>query len=166
MKRTLLEAVNRRFSNTEDTEPYSVATLEDPRYKDRYFTGAVSAKLAEDALLREIRKMERTLNDGGASATQPAVTEEDTASATTEPADKMTRLAADWRCCHPGPVQALGEPDKGAGGGEQFRAIPSDAEKCATHTNRQSVAERGSHRPSGRPLHGHGHAPPHASVVL
>ena len=35
MKRTLLEAVNRRFSSTEDEPLYSVATLVDPRYKDR-----------------------------------------------------------------------------------------------------------------------------------
>lgn len=55
----------------------------------RFFTDAVTAKLAKDALLLEMRKVERTLNDGAASATQPAAIEEDTASATTEPADKV-----------------------------------------------------------------------------
>lgn len=36
MKGTLLEAVNRRFRDVESEPLYSVATLLDPRYKDRY----------------------------------------------------------------------------------------------------------------------------------
>lgn len=35
MKSTLLQAVNERFGNIEDNPLYSVATLLDPRYKDR-----------------------------------------------------------------------------------------------------------------------------------
>lgn len=36
MNRALLEAVNRRFRDLESKPVYSVATLLDPRYKDRY----------------------------------------------------------------------------------------------------------------------------------
>ncbi|KAJ8369558.1 hypothetical protein SKAU_G00095860 [Synaphobranchus kaupii] len=89
MKQTLLEAVNRRFSSTEGEPLYSVATLVDPRYKDRYFTGAVTANDARDALMREIRKVE-LLNDGAASATtEPAASTstEDLASVDAEPVD-------------------------------------------------------------------------------
>ena len=35
MKRTLLEAVTERFDNVETETVYSIATLVDPRYKDR-----------------------------------------------------------------------------------------------------------------------------------
>nr|XP_020456691.1 zinc finger BED domain-containing protein 4-like [Monopterus albus] len=40
MKTTLFEAVDRRFSAVESEPLYSVATLLDPRYKDRFFTSA------------------------------------------------------------------------------------------------------------------------------
>ncbi|XP_036003030.1 zinc finger BED domain-containing protein 4-like [Fundulus heteroclitus] len=58
MKRTLLEAVERRFSHVESDPLYSVASLVDPRYKDRYFADPNSLGPAKDALIREVEKME------------------------------------------------------------------------------------------------------------
>ncbi|KAJ8004519.1 hypothetical protein DPEC_G00137120 [Dallia pectoralis] len=58
MKTTLLEAVQKRFKTIENKALYSVATLLDPRFKDRYFTGADNIKHAKDALTREVEKME------------------------------------------------------------------------------------------------------------
>nr|XP_023657625.1 zinc finger BED domain-containing protein 4-like [Paramormyrops kingsleyae] len=56
MKSTLLQAVDRRFSSIESGPLYSVATLLDPRYKDRYFTGEDTAKHAKAALIQEMEK--------------------------------------------------------------------------------------------------------------
>ncbi|XP_059415467.1 zinc finger BED domain-containing protein 4-like [Carassius carassius] len=61
MRTTLLEAVQKRFKNIENEPSYAVATLLDPRFKDRYFTGADSNKHAKDALTQEVEKMEAAL---------------------------------------------------------------------------------------------------------
>ncbi|XP_052393278.1 zinc finger BED domain-containing protein 4-like [Carassius gibelio] len=61
MKTTLLEAVQKRFKTIENEPLYAVATLLDPRFKDRYFTGADSNKNAKDALTQEVEKMEAAL---------------------------------------------------------------------------------------------------------
>ncbi|CAL8374356.1 unnamed protein product [Gadus morhua 'NCC'] len=58
MKKTLLEAVQKRFKTIENEPLYAVATLLDPRFKDRYFTGADSIKHAKDALTQEVENME------------------------------------------------------------------------------------------------------------
>nr|XP_043897683.1 zinc finger BED domain-containing protein 4-like [Solea senegalensis] len=58
MKTTLLEAVQKRFKTIENEPLYAVATLLDPRFKDRYFTSADSIKHAKDALTQEVEKME------------------------------------------------------------------------------------------------------------
>ncbi|KAJ8347384.1 hypothetical protein SKAU_G00287850 [Synaphobranchus kaupii] len=58
MKSTLLEAVERRFSQVETEPLYSIATLVDPRYKDRYFKYPDNLRQAKDALIQEVGKME------------------------------------------------------------------------------------------------------------
>nr|XP_054604940.1 zinc finger BED domain-containing protein 4-like [Nothobranchius furzeri] len=58
MKRTLLEAVETRFAEVEKEPLYSIATLVDPRYKDRYFTKSDHLRFAKDSLIREVMKME------------------------------------------------------------------------------------------------------------
>ncbi|XP_065109329.1 zinc finger BED domain-containing protein 4-like [Paramisgurnus dabryanus] len=92
MKSTLLEAVNRRFRDVESTPLYSVATLLDPRYKDRYFTNAECSRHAKDALLVQARKMEEVLGRTVSDASQAA---EGTSSelAAPEPA-KISRVEA------------------------------------------------------------------------
>ncbi|CAL9684752.1 unnamed protein product [Knipowitschia caucasica] len=76
MKTTLLQAVNSRFSSVEEEPLYALATLVDPRYKDRYFTRAVSAK---DALIKELEEEERSIT----------CEEEESDS---EPPEKVTRM--------------------------------------------------------------------------
>ncbi|CAI5678562.1 zinc finger BED domain-containing protein 4-like [Oreochromis niloticus] len=86
MKGTLLEAVNRRFRHVESEPLYTVATLLDPRYKDRYFTSVETSKQAKDALMAEVRKMEflrTTLN-----SSEPA----EGTSTVLEPAKKTPRV--------------------------------------------------------------------------
>ncbi|KAK7168466.1 hypothetical protein R3I94_002515 [Phoxinus phoxinus] len=61
MKTTLLKAVQKRYKTIENEPLFAVATLLDPRFKDRYFTGADSIKHAKDALTRELEKMEALL---------------------------------------------------------------------------------------------------------
>ncbi|XP_023694531.2 zinc finger BED domain-containing protein 4-like isoform X2 [Paramormyrops kingsleyae] len=72
MKTTLLQAVNRRFGEVQDEPLYSIATLLDPRYKDRYFTRKDTAKSAKDALAREVEKMEEILQRTSTIVGEPA----------------------------------------------------------------------------------------------
>ncbi|XP_051571231.1 zinc finger BED domain-containing protein 4-like [Myxocyprinus asiaticus] len=81
MKSTLLDAVNRCFNDVESEPLYSVATLLDPHYKDRYFTNADTLRLGKESLMAEVGKMEEVLK----------TTSETTAS---EPADKTPRMEA------------------------------------------------------------------------
>ncbi|KAI4872545.1 hypothetical protein NFI96_025157, partial [Prochilodus magdalenae] len=62
MKSTLLQAVDRRFSNIEGNPLYSVATLLAPRYKDRYFTNEDAVEHTKAALTQEMEKMEEMLH--------------------------------------------------------------------------------------------------------
>ncbi|KAI4808665.1 hypothetical protein KUCAC02_000713 [Chaenocephalus aceratus] len=72
MKRTLLEAVTERFDYAETEPIYSVATLVDPRYKDRFFTSPDHQELAKEALIREVEIMERKRKAGSeVSAEEP-----------------------------------------------------------------------------------------------
>ncbi|KAJ4927914.1 hypothetical protein JOQ06_015715 [Pogonophryne albipinna] len=64
MKRTLLEAVTERFDYAETEPIYSVATLVDPRYKERFFTSPDHQELAKEALIREVEIMERKRKAG------------------------------------------------------------------------------------------------------
>ncbi|KAK7922400.1 hypothetical protein WMY93_009302 [Mugilogobius chulae] len=59
LKSTLLEAVNRRFSEVEKEPLYYIATMIDPRYKDRYFTSPESQKRARDSLVEALEEIER-----------------------------------------------------------------------------------------------------------
>ncbi|KAF3833157.1 hypothetical protein F7725_026822 [Dissostichus mawsoni] len=59
MKSTLLEAVETRFAEVEEKPLYSIATLVDPRYKDRqvqFFTKSGNLRLATDNLILEWRR--------------------------------------------------------------------------------------------------------------
>ncbi|KAJ8353287.1 hypothetical protein SKAU_G00208540 [Synaphobranchus kaupii] len=71
MKKTLLEAVNKRFSTVENEPLYALSTLLDPRYKDRFFTSADSAKRGKDALAKELEEDVRTTTTDGAQASEP-----------------------------------------------------------------------------------------------
>ncbi|KAI7792535.1 putative zinc finger BED domain-containing protein 4-like [Triplophysa rosa] len=95
MKGTLLEAVNRRFRDVESEPLYSLATLLDPRYKDRYFTNEEISRHTKDALmsLTQASKMEEVLGRTISDASQPA---DGTSSelAASEPAKKTSRVEA------------------------------------------------------------------------
>ncbi|KAI4824283.1 hypothetical protein KUCAC02_012806 [Chaenocephalus aceratus] len=75
MKRTLLEAVTEHFDYAETEPIYSVATLVDPRYKERQillFTSPDHQELAKEALIREVEIMERKRKAGSeVSAEEP-----------------------------------------------------------------------------------------------
>ena len=51
MKRKMFASLNIRFGNTEDVEFLSLATLIDPRYKDKFFTSITSHQCAKEILL-------------------------------------------------------------------------------------------------------------------
>ncbi|XP_065126269.1 zinc finger BED domain-containing protein 4-like [Paramisgurnus dabryanus] len=68
MKSTLLQAVNTRFGNIEDEPLYSLATLLDPRYKDRCFTNEEAAMHAKNALIQEVEKREKALETTATTA--------------------------------------------------------------------------------------------------
>ncbi|KAI7814064.1 putative zinc finger BED domain-containing protein 4-like [Triplophysa rosa] len=68
MKSTLLQAVNERLCNIEDEPLFSVATLLDPRCKDRYFTSADAVIHAKNALTKEAEKIEDTLRTATTAA--------------------------------------------------------------------------------------------------
>ncbi|XP_041827312.1 zinc finger BED domain-containing protein 4-like [Melanotaenia boesemani] len=71
MKKSLLAAVDKRFSTVEDEPLYALSTLLDPRYKDRFFTSADSAKRGKDALAKELEEDLRSTTDGAAKALEP-----------------------------------------------------------------------------------------------
>ncbi|XP_035800443.2 zinc finger BED domain-containing protein 4-like [Amphiprion ocellaris] len=83
MKGTLLEAVRRRFTHLETEPIYSVATLLDPRYKDRYFSDADASRRGKDVLIAEVMKMEKVIRRTRAGASEPA----EGTSSTSEPAE-------------------------------------------------------------------------------
>ncbi|XP_041846486.1 zinc finger BED domain-containing protein 4-like isoform X2 [Melanotaenia boesemani] len=60
MKSTLLEAVETCFAEVEKVPVYSIATLVDPRYKDRYFTKSDNLSLAKESLIQEMMKIEES----------------------------------------------------------------------------------------------------------
>ncbi|KAG9261302.1 zinc finger BED domain-containing protein 4-like [Astyanax mexicanus] len=73
MKTTLLQAVNRRFSNIESEPLYAVATLVDARYKDRFFTSGDAARRGKALLIQELEKVEQALTDeAGTTVAEPA----------------------------------------------------------------------------------------------
>lgn len=58
MKKTLLEAVEKRFMDVEIEPLFYLATLLDPRYKDGFFTKSANLLLAKEDLIREVAKAE------------------------------------------------------------------------------------------------------------
>ncbi|XP_057694491.1 zinc finger BED domain-containing protein 4-like [Corythoichthys intestinalis] len=71
MKSTLLDAVETRFAGIEEEPLYSIATLVDPRYKDRYFTHSDNLCIAKDKLIQEVTKIEEraaTVSEESAAA--------------------------------------------------------------------------------------------------
>ena len=53
MKHKMPESLNVRFGSIEDVEFLSLATLTDPRYKDKFFTSITSRQCAKEMLLSE-----------------------------------------------------------------------------------------------------------------
>ncbi|KAM4795879.1 zinc finger BED domain-containing protein 4-like [Rhinophrynus dorsalis] len=60
MKSTLLAAVRKRFSDTEENPLYCLATLLDPRYKDRFFNKPDTARQVRELFPLELQKMSVT----------------------------------------------------------------------------------------------------------
>ncbi|KAK7898583.1 hypothetical protein WMY93_019436 [Mugilogobius chulae] len=58
MKRTLLDAVEKRFADVETEPLFYIATLLDPRYKDGFFTKSANLLLAKEHLIQEVAKSE------------------------------------------------------------------------------------------------------------
>ncbi|KAM3875860.1 zinc finger BED domain-containing protein 4-like [Diretmus argenteus] len=84
MKSTLLAAVETRFAGIEEEPLYSIATLVDPRYKDRYFTESDNLSIAKDKLIQEVAKMEQ----------RAATASEEPEAAVAEPTSKKKRQEA------------------------------------------------------------------------
>ncbi|XP_058614380.1 uncharacterized protein LOC131528929 [Onychostoma macrolepis] len=57
MKSTSLDALQRRFFNMERNPLYCIASLLDPRYKDRFFSDTDTARQAQEMLILELQKM-------------------------------------------------------------------------------------------------------------
>ncbi|KAJ8404125.1 hypothetical protein AAFF_G00344750 [Aldrovandia affinis] len=57
MKNTLLAAVKKRFSDVEKNPLYCIASLLDPRYKDRFFSNTNTAREAKVMVIQELQKM-------------------------------------------------------------------------------------------------------------
>ena len=53
MKRKMLDSLNQRFADIEETDFLALATLLDPRYKDKFFTSNSSRQYAKEMLLSE-----------------------------------------------------------------------------------------------------------------
>ena len=53
MKRKMLDSLNQRFADIEDIDFLALATLLDPRYKDKFFTTSSSCQYAKEMLLSE-----------------------------------------------------------------------------------------------------------------
>ena len=53
MKRKMLDSPNQRFADIEDVDFLALATLLDPRYKEKFFTSSSSRRHAKEMLLSE-----------------------------------------------------------------------------------------------------------------
>ena len=56
MKEQMIHSLNLRFAGIEDNQLLSVATLTDPRFKDRLFGSNIVKASAKDMLQKELRK--------------------------------------------------------------------------------------------------------------
>ena len=62
MKNEMVKSVKSRFSGIEDNSLLSVATIVDPRFKDRFFLSSISKNMAKEATEEEVRKVRRPSN--------------------------------------------------------------------------------------------------------
>ena len=56
MKGEMIRSLKTRFAGIEDNILLSVATIVDPRFKDRFFSSTITKSIAKDALQEELRK--------------------------------------------------------------------------------------------------------------
>jgi len=57
MKNEMVKSVKGRFAGIEDNYLLSVATIVDPRFKDRFFSSNISKSIAKEAAQKELRKV-------------------------------------------------------------------------------------------------------------
>jgi len=57
MKNEMMKSVKDRFTGIEDNYLLSVATIVDPRFKDRFFSSNISKSIAKEAAQKELRKV-------------------------------------------------------------------------------------------------------------
>lgn len=76
-KSALLEAVNKRFETTFSEQLYYLATILDPRYKDRYFDADLK-QVAKNKLEKEVDKMTASATTSASAADEPTPDAEDT----------------------------------------------------------------------------------------
>ena len=57
MKAEMLQSIERRFADVEEKEVLVLATIIDPRVKDKFFSGAVNRQNAKKMLLDECKKI-------------------------------------------------------------------------------------------------------------
>ena len=66
LRKTMLDSLTRRFSKAEDTNSLVLATVLDPRYKDKAFTSAETVEKAKDWLKEEAaHDMAKTVEETG-----------------------------------------------------------------------------------------------------
>ena len=56
MKGEMIRSLKSRFARIEDSILLSVATMVDPRFKDRFFSNTITKSIEKDALQEELRK--------------------------------------------------------------------------------------------------------------
>uniref|UniRef100_A0A8C5PW74 BED-type domain-containing protein n=1 Tax=Leptobrachium leishanense TaxID=445787 RepID=A0A8C5PW74_9ANUR len=87
MKSTLLGALKKRFSETEQNPLYCIASLLDPRYKDRFFLNADSGRQAKEILMQELQTTAE--RDAPQETGEPAVKRPHTEQASTSSVDSI-----------------------------------------------------------------------------
>ena len=67
----MLASINRQCSNLEDNENTGLATLLDPCFKDKFFTGIMSRMNAKDILIKKMEELELNSHAGDSSNQGP-----------------------------------------------------------------------------------------------
>ena len=57
MKNEMVKSVKGRFTGIEDNYLLLVATIVDPRFKDRFFSSNISKSIAKEAVQEDLRKI-------------------------------------------------------------------------------------------------------------
>ncbi|XP_056092484.1 zinc finger BED domain-containing protein 4-like [Rhinichthys klamathensis goyatoka] len=86
-KSALLEAMNKRFETTFSEQLYYLATILDPRYKDRYFDADLK-QVAKNKLEKEVDKMTVSATTSASATFGPTPDTEDTEPEEGEPQEK------------------------------------------------------------------------------